>query len=192
MNILKDVNSQLTLRVPRHEDRIEKLHRYVNGLKVKQEKQKEAVDRKREQLKKVIRTAAKQLIQYIFPLSKVQPNKRYYIYLVKQKYILRLSMIVFIKAYIKLLKIHLFEIYVNIINFVYSLCSSEDSDSTTSDIVTSALADASGTSYVRGRWISEKENSLEIHHCIVEPTLPATGDYSAYSLWGNFVIIPID
>lgn len=88
LNILKDVNSQLTLRVPRHEDRIEKLHRYVNGLKVKQEKQKEAVDRKREQLKKVIRTAAKQLIQYIFPLSKVQPNKRY-IYPVKQKYILR-------------------------------------------------------------------------------------------------------
>lgn len=77
LNILKDVNSQLTLRVPRHEDRIEKLHRYVNGLKVKQEKQKEAVDRKREQLKKVIRTAAKQLIQYIFPLSKVQPNRRY-------------------------------------------------------------------------------------------------------------------
>lgn len=77
LNVLKDVNSQLTLRVPRHEDRIEKLHRYVNGLKVKQEKQKEAVDRKREQLKKVIRTAAKQLIQYIFPLSKVQPNRRY-------------------------------------------------------------------------------------------------------------------
>lgn len=101
-------------------------------------------------------------------------------------------MIVFIKAYVKLLKMHPFEIYVNIINFVYSLCSSEDSDSTTSDIVTSALADASGTSYVRGRWISEKENSLEIHHCIVEPTLPATGDYSAYSLWGNFVIVPID
>lgn len=71
------------------------------------------------------------------------------------------------------------------------MCSSEDSDSTTSDIVTSALADASGTSYVRGRWISEKENSLEIHHCIVEPTLPAMGDYSAYSLWGNFVIIPM-
>ncbi|TGZ57028.1 Beclin 1-associated autophagy-related key regulator [Temnothorax longispinosus] len=116
LDVLKDVNHQLGFRVPRHEDRIEKLHRYVNGLKVKQEKQKEAVDRKREQLKKVIRTAAKQLIQYIFPLSKVQPNR--------------------------------------------SLCNSEDSDSATSDILTSALADAS-----------------------VEPTLPATGDYSAYSLW---------
>ncbi|XP_012216786.1 beclin 1-associated autophagy-related key regulator isoform X2 [Linepithema humile] len=139
LNVLKDVNSQLTLRMPKHEERIDKIHRYVISLKGKQEKQKEAVDRKREQLKKVIRTAAKQLIQYIFPLSKVQPNR--------------------------------------------SLCSSEDSDSATSDIVTSALADASGTSYVRGRWISEKENSLEIHHRIVEPTLPATGDYSAYSLW---------
>lgn len=81
--------------------------------------------------------------------------------------------------------------YANIKDFIYSLCSSEDSDSTTSDIVTSALADASGTSYVRGRWISEKENSLEIHHRIVEPTLPATGDYSAYSLWGNFTIISL-
>jgi len=70
-------------------------------------------------------------------------------------------------------------------DIIYSLCSSEDSDSATSDILTSALADASGTSYVRGRWISEKESSLEIHHCIVEPTLSATGDYSAYSLWGN-------
>lgn len=25
---------------------------------------------------------------------------------------------------------------------------------------------------------------MEIHHRIIEPTLPATGDYSAYSLWG--------
>lgn len=77
LNVLKDVNSQLTLRMPKHEERIDKIHRYVISLKGKQEKQKEAVDRKREQLKKVIRTAAKQLIQYIFPLSKVQPNKRY-------------------------------------------------------------------------------------------------------------------
>ncbi|EZA61339.1 Beclin 1-associated autophagy-related key regulator [Ooceraea biroi] len=139
LGILKDINSQLILRLPRQEDRIEKLQRIVSGLRAKQEKQREAVNREREQLKKVIRTAAKQLIQYIFPLSKVQPNR--------------------------------------------SLCSSDDSDSTTSDIVTSALADASGTSYVRGRWISDKENSSEIHHCIVEPTLSATGDYSAYSLW---------
>ncbi|KAH0952400.1 hypothetical protein HN011_010263 [Eciton burchellii] len=139
LDVLKDINSQLILRLPRHEDRIEKLHRIVNGLKVRQEKQKELVENEREQLKKVIRIAAEQLIQYIFPLSKVQPNK--------------------------------------------SLCSSDDSDSITSDVVTSALADASSTSYVRGRWISDKENSSEIHHRIIDPTLPATGDYGAYSLW---------
>lgn len=80
----------------------------------------------------------------------------------------------------------------NITNIICSLCSSEDSDSATSDILTSALADASGTSYVRGRWISEKESSLEIHHCIVEPTLSATGDYSAYSLWGNCIYFYIN
>jgi len=68
------------LRLPRHEDRIEKLHRIVNSLKVRREKQKELMENEREQLKKVIRTAAEQLIQYIFPLSKVQPNKRYYLF----------------------------------------------------------------------------------------------------------------
>ncbi|XP_043478016.1 beclin 1-associated autophagy-related key regulator isoform X1 [Leptopilina heterotoma] len=63
-----------------------------------------------------------------------------------------------------------------------SLCSSEEESSCT-DCVTTALADASGTSYVRGRWINDTENSLEIHHRIVAPTLPGSGDYSAYSLW---------
>ncbi|XP_033192765.1 beclin 1-associated autophagy-related key regulator isoform X1 [Bombus vosnesenskii] len=142
LNILKDVNSQLALRLPRHEERVEKLHRYVTGLRAKQEKQKEAVDRKRQQLKKVIRTAAKQLIQYIFPLSKVQPSR--------------------------------------------SLCSSEEDAS--SD-VTCALADASGTSYVRGRWINDTENALEVQHRIVAPTLPGSGDYSAYSLWDTSVLV---
>ncbi|XP_034192924.1 autophagy related protein 14 isoform X5 [Osmia lignaria lignaria] len=137
LNVLKDVNSQLALRLPRHEERVEELHRYVVGLIIKQEKQKQAVDRKRQQLKKVIRIAAKQLIQYIFPLSKVQPNR--------------------------------------------SLCSSEEDAS--SDVVTCALADASGTSYVRGRWINDTDNALEVQHRIVAPTLPGTGDYSAYSLW---------
>nr|XP_012154072.1 PREDICTED: beclin 1-associated autophagy-related key regulator isoform X4 [Megachile rotundata] len=128
LNVLKDVNSQLALRLPRHEERVEELHRYVNGLRAKQEKQKQAVDRKRQQLKKVIRTATKQLIQYIFPLSKVQPNR--------------------------------------------SLCSSEEDAS--SDVVTCALADASGTSYVRGRWVNDTDNALEVQHRIVAPTLPGT------------------
>ncbi|XP_076288970.1 autophagy related protein 14 isoform X1 [Lasioglossum baleicum] len=137
LNVLKDVNSQVALRLPKHEERVERLHRHVTGLRAKQEKQKEAVDRKRQQLKKVIRTATKQLIQYIFPLSTVQPNR--------------------------------------------SLSSSEEDTSV--DVVTCALADASGTSYVRGRWINDTDNSSEVQHCIVAPTLPGSGNYSAYSLW---------
>ncbi|XP_011496345.1 PREDICTED: beclin 1-associated autophagy-related key regulator isoform X2 [Ceratosolen solmsi marchali] len=134
LHILKEVNSQIVLKLPRHEEQVEKLRRCVIDLKVRHERQKESVERKRQQLKKVIRIAAKQLIQYIFPLSQVEPTK------------------------------------------------SEDDGSIT-DMVTCALADASGTSYVRGKWINDTENSLEVHHRIVAPTLPGSGDYSAYSLW---------
>lgn len=67
-------------------------------------------------------------------------------------------------------------------NVLISLCNSDEGNT---DVVTCALADASGTSYVRGRWISDSENSLESHHRIVAPTLPGSGDYSAYSLWGK-------
>lgn len=54
-------------------------------------------------------------------------------------------------------------------------------------MVTCALADASGTSYVRGRWINDAENASEVQHRIIAPTLPGSGDYSAYSLWGNYL-----
>jgi beclin 1-associated autophagy-related key regulator len=66
-----------------------------------------------------------------------------------------------------------------------SLLHISEDDGSTTDMVTCALADASGTSYVRGKWINDTENSLEIHHRIVAPTLPGSGDYSAYSLWGR-------
>ena len=76
LTVLKDVNKELTVRLPRHEERVEKVHGMVSKLKVKQDKQKETVERKRQQLKRVIRTASKQLVQYIFPLSQVEPSKR--------------------------------------------------------------------------------------------------------------------
>ncbi|XP_058789869.1 beclin 1-associated autophagy-related key regulator [Phymastichus coffea] len=60
---------------------------------------------------------------------------------------------------------------------------SNEGDQSSTDVVTSAIADASGTSYVRGKWINDTENSLKIHHKIVAPTLPGSGDYSAYTLW---------
>ncbi|XP_046607390.1 beclin 1-associated autophagy-related key regulator [Neodiprion virginianus] len=138
LNILKDVNAQLALRLPRHEDRVDKLQRYVIGIRAKQEKEREAVERKKQLHKKVVRMATQQLIDYIFPISQIKPSR--------------------------------------------SLYSSED-ESVCGDLVSCALADASRTSYVRGRWVNDTENSLEMQHCIVAPTLPGTGDYSAYSVW---------
>lgn len=46
----------------------------------------------------------------------------------------------------------------------------------------SALRDASHTAYVRGQWVYT-DGSGEAQYRIVEPTLPCSGDYSAYNLW---------
>lgn len=55
--------------------------------------------------------------------------------------------------------------------------SEEESDPT--DTV-SALAEATRTSYVRGKWVF-MDSSGELRYRIVAPTLPGSGDYSAYS-----------
>lgn len=68
-------------------------------------------------------------------------------------------------------------------NMAY-FCFSEEEDSM-EDTVTSAIAEASHTAFVRGRWVFS-DCSGELHHCIVAPTLPVSGDYSAYSMWGEW------
>ncbi|XP_021917115.1 beclin 1-associated autophagy-related key regulator isoform X2 [Zootermopsis nevadensis] len=49
------------------------------------------------------------------------------------------------------------------------------------DTVT-ALADATRTAYIRGRWVFT-DSSGQLQHCIVAPSLPDSGDYSAYNVW---------
>ncbi|GFG28420.1 hypothetical protein Cfor_11343 [Coptotermes formosanus] len=49
------------------------------------------------------------------------------------------------------------------------------------DTVT-ALADATRTAYIRGRWVFT-DSSGQLRHCIVSPSLPDSGDYSAYNVW---------
>lgn len=49
------------------------------------------------------------------------------------------------------------------------------------DTVT-ALADATHTAYIRGRWVLT-DSSGQLQHCIVAPTLPDSGDYCAYNMW---------
>lgn len=46
----------------------------------------------------------------------------------------------------------------------------------------SALAEATHTAYVRGRWILQ-DSQNELQHIIVAPSLPNSGDYSAYNDW---------
>ena len=79
--VLKDVNLQLALRLPKHEERIEKVQKFITTLKIKQEKQKEILERKRQLLKKDIRTATRQLIQYIFPLGLVDSSAERYTFM---------------------------------------------------------------------------------------------------------------
>ncbi|XP_043201981.1 beclin 1-associated autophagy-related key regulator-like [Amphibalanus amphitrite] len=46
----------------------------------------------------------------------------------------------------------------------------------------SALAEAQSLAYVRGRWV-QLEPVGELQYRVVEPTLPGSGDYSAYHVW---------
>lgn len=55
------------------------------------------------------------------------------------------------------------------------------------DTVT-ALADATRTAYIRGRWVFT-DSSGQLQHCIVSPSLPDSGDYSAYNAWGKQVTV---
>lgn len=50
------------------------------------------------------------------------------------------------------------------------------------DTVSDALAEATRTAYVRGRWVLQ-DSQHELHHVVVAPSLPGNGDYSAYVDW---------
>lgn len=69
------------------------------------------------------------------------------------------------------------------------MCVYSESDTMAVSTV-SALRDASHTAYVRGQWVYT-DGSGEAQYRIVEPTLPCSGDYSAYNLWGKFHVILI-
>lgn len=51
----------------------------------------------------------------------------------------------------------------------------------------SALAEASQTMYIRDKWeyADFLMDSSEVQYSIVEPSLPASGNYSLYNMWGG-------
>lgn len=120
-------------RLPKYDDRVEKLERYVSQKAEKVEEKRRLLSTEREKLKKLARSRVKQLIEYIFPITQLQPSRL------------------------------------------------EVETSGELDTV-SALAEATRTAYVKGRWVYT-DNSGELQHSIVAPTLPGSGDYSAYNLW---------
>lgn len=48
-----------------------------------------------------------------------------------------------------------------------------------------ALTEATRTSYVEGRWVSD-DDLVNTQYKILQAFLPADGDYSTYSIWGEY------
>ena len=72
------------------------------------------------------------------------------------------------------------------IRFSYLLCSASDVVVEGGEGCEKALTEATRTSYVEGRWISDDELA-NTQYKILEAFLPADGDYSAYSVWCKFI-----
>lgn len=47
------------------------------------------------------------------------------------------------------------------------------------------LQEAQRTTYVRGRWVTIPAPPLDTTYSVVEPRLPADGDYSEYCVWSK-------
>ncbi|KAF5292929.1 hypothetical protein FQA39_LY13809 [Lamprigera yunnana] len=128
---IRNKNEKLSKSLPKYEEKVEELGCYVEGKEEKIQKSKLEWEKKQQELKHLTRVRIKQLIDYIFPITLVQPKI--------------------------------------------------ETESITSDMV-SALAEATHTTYISDRWVYT-DNSGELQHCIVAPTLPGSGNYSAYNVW---------
>lgn len=59
----------------------------------------------------------------------------------------------------------------------------ELSDGSGASDTAAALAEATNTTFIRGKWVFQDSLFNDIQHVIVAPSLPANGDYSAYLDW---------
>lgn len=73
---MTESNRKRTLRLPQYEERVKKLESYVKVKNTEKKDQEELLNKAQEQLKAVIRTSIKQLIDYIFPISIIKPCNR--------------------------------------------------------------------------------------------------------------------
>lgn len=144
-------NEKLEKSLPKYREKVEELGCYVESKEDNIQESKRKLEKKRQDLKQLIRVRISQLIQYIFPITIVQP-KRYYFTVGRSNG--------------------------QLITYNFS-----EVESSALDMV-SALAEATHTTYIRDRWVYT-DNSGELQHCIVAPSLPGSGNYSAYNVWGK-------
>lgn len=69
---LKQKNEKLSKSLPKYEERVEKLETYVAGKREDIQRKSNELTTCQEQLKKLVKFRIQQLIQYIFPISKVE------------------------------------------------------------------------------------------------------------------------
>lgn len=69
---LKQKNEKLSRSLPKYEERVEKLETYVAGKREDIQRKSEELTLCQEQLKKLVKIRIQQLIQYIFPIAKVE------------------------------------------------------------------------------------------------------------------------
>ncbi|XP_067002643.1 beclin 1-associated autophagy-related key regulator [Anabrus simplex] len=178
---VSEINQHRSERLPRYEERVCKLERYVIQMAADTEKQRRLVHQMQHELKKVIRASIQQLVQYIFPIAQVQPPP-------KDAVSSCTSPIQQIKiastAWDSNIQRHLLVVPVmnedgKEISHAGQVSSADDN---VAEDTVCALADATRTAYIRGRWVFT-DSSGELQHCIVSPSLPSSGDYSAYSTW---------
>lgn len=69
-----------------------------------------------------------------------------------------------------------------LVSYIFPISIIEPASNHDDDSTVSALEDACHTAFIQGKWLSPKF-SAESQHRIVAPTLPASGNYSAYNDW---------
>lgn len=65
-----------------------------------------------------------------------------------------------------------------------------ENESSSSDDMMNALAEASQTIFIKDRW-EYTDFMGEMKYCIAGPTLPGSGNYSSYDIWGTCLFISL-
>lgn len=62
----------------------------------------------------------------------------------------------------------------------------ETTESSSSDEMVSAIAEASQTTFIKDRW-EYTDFMGEMKYSIAGPTLPGSGNYLPYNIWGGYI-----